>query len=201
MSRNYQRRLQKRCKQRECLYTKKVWRAKARNLYLESIQFFPEGVTDAIFRAYIQGCVWRDRNPKPTAPGRGRQGFEKLFFPGIEVGLPGWQRSHSQGSATGFESFNAIRYAPEEVNQEFQRLGIERYLRELVQLRPADTELWLTTVTTTHPRTLRLKEIQYRVDAVKQGLSRRLFEASIEVADQSLHSRVTVNATQFVKPF
>jgi hypothetical protein len=70
-----------------------------------------------------------------------------------------------------------------------------------VELKPHDTELWLTTATTTHPRTLRLKEIQYRVDAVRNGLSRRLFEASIEVADHRLNPRVTVNATPFVKNF
>lgn len=134
-----------------------------------------------------------------TAPGR--QGFEKQLFPGIEVGLPGWQRAHSQGSGTGFESPNAIRYAPEEVNQQFQRLGIERYLRELEAMKPPDTELWLTTVTSTHPRTLRLKEIQYRVDAVRQGVSRQLFEASIEIADQRINPRITVKASPFNKTF
>jgi hypothetical protein len=134
-----------------------------------------------------------------SAPGR--QGFEKLMFPGVEVGLPGWQRSHSQGSGTGFESPNAIRYAPEEVNQQFQRLGIERYLRELFELKPKDVELWLTTVTTSHPRTLRLKEIQYRLDAMKSGMARKLFEASIEIADQRVSPRVTVNATPFTKSF
>jgi len=134
-------------------------------------------------------------------PARGRQDFEKCLFPGIEVGLAGWQRSHSQGGGTGFESPNAIRYAPEEVNQQFQRLGIERYIRELVELKPPDTELWLTTVTATHPRTLRLKEIQYRVDAVKNGLSHKLFEASIEVSDQRINPKVAVHATPFVKTF
>jgi hypothetical protein len=134
-------------------------------------------------------------------PAPGRQGFERQMFPGIEVGLAGWQRSHSQGSGTGSESPNAIRYAPEEVNQQFQRLGIERYLRELVALKPADTELWLSTTTETHPRTLRLKEIQYRVDAVRNGMSRKVFEASIEVANQRDKPRVTINATPFVKTF
>jgi Bacterial toxin 4 len=129
------------------------------------------------------------------APPTGRQGFEKQFFPSIEVGLPGWQRAHSQGPGTGFESPYAIRYAPAEVNQHFQRLGIEGYLRELFRLKPADTELWLTTVTATHGKSLRLKEIQYRIDAVKGGMSRRLFEASIEIADQKLNPRVTVSAT------
>ena len=123
------------------------------------------------------------------------------MVPRIEVGLIGWQRAHSQGSGTGVESPMAIRYAPEEVNQQYQRLGIERYVRELLSLKPADTELWLTTVTTTHPRTLRLKEIQYRVDAVKETTSRKLFEASIEIADQRINPRVTVKATPGVKTF
>lgn len=130
-----------------------------------------------------------------------RRGLEKLMFPGIQVGLPGWQRAHSQGGGTGFESPSAIRYAPEEVNQHYQRLGIERYLRELLALKPVDTELWLTTVTMTHPRTLRLKEIQYRVDAVKGAASRKLFEASIEVADQKINPRITAQATPGIKTF
>lgn len=117
------------------------------------------------------------------------------------MGLVGWQRSHSQGSGTGQESATAIRYAPSEVNQKYQNLGIERYLRELVDLKPPDTELWLTTTTAAHPGTLRLKEIQYRVDAVKQGMSRRIFEASIEVEDKRINPRVTTNATPFVKTF
>lgn len=148
---------------------------------------------EGTYRDALGAIVIRSR----LRPAPGRQGFERLLFPGIEVGLPGWQRAHSQGSGTGFESPSAIRYAPEEVNQQFQRLGIERYLRELVELKPADTELWLTTVTATHPRTLRLKEIQYRVDAVRNGLPRRLFEASIEIADERFNPRVTVNATPF----
>ena len=130
-----------------------------------------------------------------------RQGLEKLMFPGIEVGLFGWQRAHSQGAGTGFESPSAIRYAPQEVNQHYQRLGIERYLRDLLALKPAGTELWLTTVTMTHPRTLRLKEIQYRVDAVKGAASHKLFEASIEVADQKFNPHITVKAIPGIKTF
>jgi hypothetical protein len=168
-----------------------VVKADSQNLRL-LMQFTERTFKDARGATVIQSRL----RPSP-----GRQGFEELLFPGIEVGLPGWQRAHSQGSGTGFESPNAIRYAPEEVNQEYQRLGIERYLRELVQIKSADTELWLTTVTTTHPRTLRLKEIEYRVDAIKNGLSRRLFEASIEVADRRLNPRITVNATPFLKTF
>jgi hypothetical protein len=156
------------------------------------MQFTERTFKDALGATVIQSRM-------QSAPGR--LGFEKKFFPGIEVGLAGWQRAHSQGSGTGFESPHAIRYAPEEVNQHFQRLGIERYLRELLALKPSDTELWLTTVTMTHPRTLRLKEIQYRVDAVKGDRSHKLFEASIEVADQKVNPGVTIQATPFVKTF
>jgi hypothetical protein len=134
-------------------------------------------------------------------PAMVRQGFEKRLLPGIEVGLPGWQRAHSQGAGTGHESPYAVRYAPAEVNQQFQRLGIERYLRDLTARQPADVELWLTTVTSTHPRSLRLKEIQYRVDAVRNNLSRRLFEASIEVADSRDAPRVTVQAKPYSAQF
>jgi hypothetical protein len=87
------------------------------------------------------------------------------------------------------------------VNQHFQRLGIERHLRELLNRKPMDVELWLTTATSTHPRTLRLKEIQYRVDAVRKDQSRRLFEASIQVGDSRLNPRVTVHATPFSTSF
>lgn len=132
-------------------------------------------------------------------PSTSRLDFEQQFFRGIEVGLPGWERAHSQGQGTGHESPHAIRYAPREVNQVIQNRGIERYLRELYRLKPSDTVLWLTTVTATFPRTLRLKEIQYRVDAVKGPTSRRLFECSIEIEDKRSNPRVHLQATPFLR--
>jgi hypothetical protein len=122
-----------------------------------------------------------------------RNGYEKRFFSGIQFGLDGWQRAHSQGAGTGSESAEGIRFAPPAVNLAYQNQGIEKFLRKLVADNPG-TELWLTTVTSTHPRTLRLKEIQYRVDAVHRGQSRCLLEASIEVSNDTVNPRVTVNA-------
>ena len=124
----------------------------------------------------------------------GRLGFEKMFWPAIEVGLVGWERAHSQGNITGHESPHAIRYAPREVNQYFQRLGIEKFIRELYEQKAQSVELWLTTVTSTHPRTLRLKEIQYRVDAVRQGQWWTLFEASIMVEDKKKLPRINIES-------
>lgn len=143
------------------------------------------------WRDALGGIVIESRLAPPTT----RQGYERQFFRGIEVGLPGWQRAHSQGAGTGHESPHAIRYAPAEVNQEFQRLGIEKFVRDLFDAKALDVELILRTVTYTHPGTLRLKEIQYRVDALRRGVPRPLFEASIEVENKRDRPRITTNAT------
>ena len=126
-------------------------------------------------------------------PAVDRNGYEKRFFSGIQFGLDGWQRAHSQGAGTGSESAEGIRFAPPEVNLVYQNQGIEKFLRKLVADNPS-TDLWLTTVTATYPRTLRLKEIQYRVNAVHRGQSRCLLEASIEVSNDTVNPRVTVKA-------
>ncbi len=127
-------------------------------------------------------------------PSTGRMGYEKQFWPGVEVGLVGWERAHSQGAGTGHESPHAIRYAPREVNQAYQRLGIEKFLRQLFAMKGPTVDLVLTTVTYTHPLTLRLKEIQYRVDARRnKGLSQPLFEAAIEVANNKVNPKVAVS--------
>ena len=148
-----------------------------------------EGTT----RDYSGGLVIRSR----LRPGMPRQDLERKLFPSVVVGLFGWHRAHSQGAGLGAENQHGIRYAPAEVNLHCQRLGIERQLRELVALKPANVEIWLTTVTYTHARTLRLKEIQYKVQTVRGPTMRLLFEASIAVSDSRDQPRVTVEATPF----
>ena len=61
--------------------------------------------------------------------------FEKRLLPRIAVGLPDWERAHSQGHGTGHESMFGITYAPYEVNQVVQRLGVERRIIELESIR------------------------------------------------------------------
>jgi hypothetical protein len=131
-------------------------------------------------------------------PGQPRQDLERKLFPSVVVGLFGWHRAHSQGASLGAESAAGIRYAPPEVHQPLQRLDIERHLRELLSLKPAEVELWLTTVTTAHARTLRLKEIRYRLQALRGLQERRLiFEARIGVSDSRDQPCITVQATPF----
>lgn len=149
---------------------------------------------EPVVRDALGGIIIRSQVASP----RGRLGFEKQFFPGVELGLTGWERAHSQGNITGRESAQAIRYAPSEVNQAFQRLGIERFIRELYEEKASDVELMLTTVTYSHTDTLRLREIQYRIDAVRKGRTTQLFEASIEVENQTVNPRVTIEATPYL---
>ncbi len=146
--------------------------------------------TERTFRDALGDLVIQSR----LRPAVDRNGYEKRIFSGIHFNLEGWQRAHSQGAGTGTESPEGIRFAPAEVNQAYQNHGIEKLLRKLVKEKPADVELWLTTVTSTHPRSLRLKEIQYRVDAVHRAVSKCLFEASIEVANTTENPRVSVQS-------
>lgn len=42
--------------------------------------------------------------PPPSGGSEPRQQFERQFFAGMEIGLIGWRRPHSQGARTGRES-------------------------------------------------------------------------------------------------
>src|ERR1700743_142073 len=100
-----------------------------------------------------------------------RSDFEKRMFPGIELGLVGWERSHSQGAGTGQESASGILYAPSEVNQALQNKGIEQFLRDFFKVKAQDADLFLTTDTTPLPGTRRLQSIEYLLDAKRRSIS------------------------------
>jgi hypothetical protein len=131
----------------------------------------------------------------------GRKDYERLLPKVSLVGLHGWERLHSQGNITGHESRFGITYAPSEVNQKLQRLGIEEFIRQLLAIKPKDFELVLTTVTSTHKayinrrtvETNRLKEIVYKIEAfnVKTKLPKTVFEAWIAVDDNKRNPRIT----------
>lgn len=119
------------------------------------------------------------------------------MFPGVMVGLKGWERSHSQGAGLGNESSRGILYAPPSVNQKLQGKGIERFLAEFFKVKTKDTELWLLTETTPWPGTRRLKSIVYRLDAKRGSVTRRLFEASISVENKKDNPGVQVTASPY----
>lgn len=128
-------------------------------------------------------------------PADERKDYEDLLPRSTEVGLKGWGRGHSQGAGTGNESTEGIRYVPAEVNRKLQNHGIENYIRDLVKEKDPYVDLWLTTVTTTHPGSLRLAEIEYQVDAVHEGRSRTVFEATIKISNSKSNPVVDVQFT------
>lgn len=135
------------------------------------------------------------------ARGTTSKAFQKQLFGVTQIGLPGWERAHSQGAGTGTESPEAIYYAPKEVNQEWQNCGIEDFLRDLVAITPENERLCLLTATTAHPNSLRLEEIQYKVTALKNDESTlRILEASITVQDKKKNPAVTGNVTYLHLP-
>jgi len=118
------------------------------------------------------------------------------MFPSIELGLKGWERSHSQGAGTGHESPHGILYAPKEVNQQLQNRGIEQFIRDFFQVKAKDVDLYLTTVTTAWPRTRRLQSIEYVLEARRGNIRRTLLEASIEVSNDRERPRIKVSAQE-----
>jgi hypothetical protein len=111
-----------------------------------------------------------------------RMGLEQTLPSGIEVNLEGWQRAHQGPPGLGAESGGGIRYAPPEVNLGYQNAGIERFVRDFNKAKALDVKLNLRTVAETHPNSLRLKSITYRLSAGRGDAAPRiLFEAKIVI--------------------
>lgn len=120
------------------------------------------------------------------APGRRRAGFEHEHFRRGEMGREDYVSSdlelaHSQGAGTGHESPFGILYAPREVNQELQNLGIEEFMRTMVRNPTPGVTLQQVTRTRAHPRTRLLSQIDYAVYAMVDGERRLVFSVSIRV--------------------
>lgn len=129
----------------------------------------------------------------------GRLDLENTLPSDTKYSSKGWQRAHSQGNITGAESGKGVLYAPEEVNQAYQRLGIEGFINDLNHVKADDVEIFLTTVTKKHPGTSALAEIEYVVLAKKAGDARptMLFETSIEVAKKGDNPKVIIAGETF----
>lgn len=181
------------------------------------MNILPHDGQEIVRQDYAGSTIIRSRIA--TAPSH-RLGYEKVLPRGVKVGLEGWERAHSQGQGTGHESAHAITYAPKEVNQGLQRLGVESTIVKLQEaitdsrfretfVRPGDNiTLVLTTVTATHKKlergreinTNRLREITYVVQSYSEQLRRfnTLFEASISVDDSVKNPRVQIEVDDMI---
>jgi Bacterial toxin 4 len=129
-----------------------------------------------------------------VGPSVRRLGLEQTLPSGTEVGLSGWHRAHSAGPGVGAESGAAIRFAPPEVNLEYQNTGVERFVRDFNRAKATGVRLVLRTVTTTHEGTLRLASITYRLSAARGTEDpRSLFEVGLNVANVRDNPKVTLS--------
>ena len=136
--------------------------------------------------------------PPPSQGGDPRMGYERQYFPGVEVGLSGWDRGHSQGAGTGRESREGIRYETAEVNRVLKNQGVERFIRDAYEIASQNGGRVIQhTVTQTHPLTLRLSSIEYRVDIVAaDGRTSRIFEAEITISNDRVEPRVNISVAE-----
>jgi hypothetical protein len=121
-----------------------------------------------------------------------------------------YERAHSQGQGTGFESAFGIRLAPWVVNQRLQRYGIEEYLYRLRDQFPRGAaEFQVVTNTRTRERTLRMESIEYSIWVTANGQRKRLFEFEIAITGEDTgrprvqlpHDKIWVNPEPALQDF
>ena len=145
----------------------------------------PEGVV------HIQSVV---------GPSVERAGFERLLLPGVRVGLPGTQRSHSHGPGTGQEVATGILYAPTIVNQELQNRHIEKHIRDVRERAEGVCHVVLKTETEAKRGTLELGRITYRLELHEMNadpfssMPLRVQEAEIRIGGTSSNPHISFDS-------
>jgi len=151
--------------------------------------------------------IWRDtvggpmRHEATLGASAGRAGMERLKYTATKHGNlpagPKYQRAHSLGQGTGFESPYGVFYAPEKVNQTLQNKGIEEYMRNLAAKAAPGETFRVLTKTTPHADTLRLARIDYSILRVAGGQREEVASYSIQVTSSKEHPLVTAEAIRF----
>lgn len=154
---------------------------------LGNFEPLPEGVVYIFPGGH---SVWREgdviRHESVLGQSSSRQGTEKQMFAAGEsqrADLAGSQRAHTLGQGTGFESPFGIYHAPEEVNQIVQNNGLEEMFRGLRDSAVPGEHFTVSTLTSAHPNSLRLKEVRYEVSVMRGGRKDFMFEYVIIVGD------------------
>jgi hypothetical protein len=157
---------------------------------------FPNGVR--VWRAEPDGPILHDA---PLGPSIGRAGAERAHYSAGEHGGlppgPQYQRAHSLGQGTGFESPYGIYYAPAFVNLTLQNGGIESYLRSLAARRAPGEAFRVVTTTSTHPGSRRLSHVGYRIEGIVGGQVHEIARYEVAVAGTAERPVVRARAIQF----
>jgi Bacterial toxin 4 len=179
-------------------------RARAANYYLTNASEVPHG---RVVLEFPDGSrIWRDpdgdiRHEATLGGSIGRAGMERLKYTATKHGNlpagPGYERAHSLGQGTGFESPYGIFYAPRAVNQTLQNNGIEKYMRSLADIAAPGETFRVLTKTKAHADSLRLARIDYTILRVTGSHAVRVATYFIEVTSSSDRPLVTANPIQF----
>jgi hypothetical protein len=157
---------------------------------------FPDG--SRVWRESVGGPIQHEAT---LGASTGRAGMERAKYTATQHGNlplgPGYERAHSLGQGTGFESPYGIFYAPRTVNQTLQNQGIEAYLRDLAANAAPGERFRVVTSTAAHPGTLRLSGIDYRIVRVSGGRADEVATFSIRVTSSAEHPLVTADALRF----
>ncbi len=157
---------------------------------------FPDGTR--VWREYIGGPI---QNEAQLGGSVGRAGMERGFFSRTEHGNlpvgPKYERAHSLGQGTGFESPYGLYYAPQYVNQTLQNQGVETYMRQLAAIAKPGETFQVVTNTLAHPASLRLAGIDYSIVRVVNGKAEQIASYTIRVSNSAEHPLVTATALQF----
>jgi hypothetical protein len=120
-----------------------------------------------------------DAIPRDQAPN-----FQGRIQSARSTGLPGYERAHLWGPGFGDEAADGIMYAPRDVNQYLQNLGIEGVIRQTARdARARGGRVWVTAKATSHPPGTRglppehpgevLASVEYNVQTQMPGGSRQ----------------------------
>lgn len=160
---------------------------------------FPDG--SRIWRDSVGGPIRQEATLGESA---GRAGMERdMYSAGAHGNLPAgpkYQRAHTLGQGTGFESPYGVLYAPEAVNQTLQNHGIEAYMRSLAaSAQPGETFRVLTKTVphTGQMVTQRLATIEYSIVRVTGGQAEEVASYAIHVTSSAEHPVVTAAAMRF----
>lgn len=143
------------------------------------------GPTERAWRDASGGRVTRS-HLVPGSP----LGLERQLLPGVAIDHQAWVRGGGTDLGRG------IRYAPRELRQGLERLGIDRFLREAQEAVGKGVDLVLTTITHAHPGSARLRDIRYRLEAIRSGDRAALLDASLSIEDRRESPRVSLHVHQ-----
>ena len=115
---------------------------------------------------------------------RNHIGFEKKYFPNLQVSQFGWERAYETGFAFVTGGPAGVIHAPWEISRFYERLGVEHFMTMIFSHTAHDVEIWLSTSVFTFPGTNRARKIVYRFDGWRQKKTYGLYQASLTIEDK-----------------